>query len=768
MPDPIQVERLYQGLKLHFESTLSIRHQYVLFRRFIDCLEDSVKKYETYIIQLIDDLSTYPNPLSWSGMDPEDIELDLALLDTLNSELQLSGKCENFHEISDNLKEVCLLLFSCLNDASGAGKYLHKIYDIRGIDKTVEDQPDILGQVHKLLATQFQNQNDIAKERLKKLERLIKQIDSIQKEESGSAFVPVAEIYQKSGSAKDEYGRLRKISVELYGESNLKDELIWNMNVLGAEKPSVSHQQDFLHAARKLYKLGNSTKANTYYRGGVRFELSNAVHEGNSANLAAAMLWYTQLLRASGQRERYIVNSHAAITGDVYSDGSVQQVDSMTIPLKIRAAFFSWAKIIVAPAEQSQQFEEELQKLQEKYPRRKLYVIGVQELKEAFFDRRVAAHEVQGRMKYYFSRMRKEKTRILIPLIIILLFVIARLGYGPVDRNAVVLEFIDNHIALKNKTGGVIKRIDSNELTRDNHTFSKPMAVLHDVTGDGKNELIYSNRSERGEDGTPKIRVWSVSGDSLIWEKEYALNYDFPRQNTPLVSGLRPTEIRVAQTSKGNRIVLNSGSSQYFQGVIFVFSAKTGDLLSEYVHTGQIRDIMVMDLNLDGEDEIILTGVNNAYWEAFVAVLDVNNAHGYSPATPDYQPAGIERAEEMIYARIPKTIIGKYVEFLDKYNQGMTLFYDEASEIVTILVVEGWKYFNDLEGLVETLIYFDRYMKPVGFGTSDTYDVVAKELYEKGEIQEIPDFDYFEAFQDSLLYWNGNEFVTTQEYFQKL
>ena len=45
--------------------------------------------------------------------------------------------------------------------------------------------------------------------------------------------------------------------------------------------------------------------------------------------------------------------------------------------------------------------------------------------------------------------------------------------------------------------------------------------------------------------------------------------------------------------------------------------------------------------------------------------------------------------------------------------------------------------------------------EPVGIGTDDRYDVLANQLYEEGEIPFVPGFEYFEAFKDSLMYWDG-------------
>lgn len=773
MPDPIQVERLFQEVTSHIESTRSIRHLYKLFREFTEMLEGSYKKYESYIVQIFDELPLYSGPLNWSGIDPKDIEADLSLLEDIQSSIELSEKSANFNKIKSNLQQVCLLLFCCVNHTEKVDDYLQKITGLSFHEisnkETLQGKNPTIDKLYELLSKEIRTEKNQTQKQQESIQELYGQLLILRKSEDWSVFIPVAEKYEKDYQKSNSYGRLRKMTVELYGiaESGSMDELIWTSNVYGAEVHALKQTSGIIKASRSLFNRTSTNRVNKKkYRGGIRFENTAAIHDGNSANLGISALWYTHLLKASGHRERYFINKNIAITGDIDVNESVQPVDEKSIGLKAKAVFFSWAKIFVIPDSQRGLFEAEIQKLQKKYPGRSLPVIGVNHLREIFYDRRIAIHDVQSWIPYAINRLKNEHSRVvLISVIAILLLILARLIYGPVDRNAVALEFIDNHIALKNESGKVVQRVESNESTRVSHSVSKPNAILHDITGDGKNELIYSNRTISPEDGEPKVRVWSITGDSLIWEERLTLNYKFPRQNAPYVSELRPLEIRIANSAEGERIVVHTGSSQYFQGVVFVYSAENGELHSEYVHVGQIRDMMILDLNEDTEDEIILTGVNNAFWQAFVAVLDINHAHGYSPATLDYEPVGIERANEMVYARIPKTVIGKYVEFIDKYNQGRNMFFDDTSDVLTILVVEGWRHFNRLDGYVDTVLYFNRSMKPVGVGTSDIYDVIAKQLYEEGEIEQIPDFDYFEAYQDSILYWNGEEFLKTNDFF---
>jgi hypothetical protein len=294
-----------------------------------------------------------------------------------------------------------------------------------------------------------------------------------------------------------------------------------------------------------------------------------------------------------------------------------------------------------------------------------------------------------------------------------------------------------------------------------------PLATLVDLNGDGLNELIHTVRVEKGHVGSPAIQAWSVSGDSLLWERSISFNHVYPRQPAFVNRGLRVAEIQLQQTDSGSKVVLNASVIEYFQSVLFTIDARSGEIEQEYLHAGRIEDILAVDVDNDEEDEILFTGVNNAYWNAMAGLLEYGEAGGYAPATDDYIPANMEPARESRYLLLKKTVLAEYFETIWKYNVGQFINYDELSEQLYINVVEGTTRFSGFEEEIRVLYYLDRDLKPIGIGTYDLYDIKVRRLFESGEIQVEPDFDYFEALQDSILYWTGEEFIPTQEYFQK-
>ncbi|MCG2588465.1 hypothetical protein [Rhodohalobacter sulfatireducens] len=719
--------------------------------------------------------------MSWSGIDPEEIEEKLVLFKKIHSTIDVSDKGKQLSDLITNLQEVWLLLQVCIGNIKKTGKVLHKLTGVYWPEPKVSEQltPDwnqSIMSLYEHLLTELQKNQKRPVEQEESLQRLYKEVKGVIKRKEGNILIPVLERYVGVYQNNREYGRLRNMTIELYGESESKskDELIWATNIYGAEKASVEKTENPINASRKLLNMFIPRSASgNYYRGAIQFENVTAIHNGNSANLAIAALWYTILLKKAGQRERYSIHSNSAITADIDKYGNIKTVDEKSIELKVKAVFFSWAKVLVVPALQRNQFELEVQKLNERFPNRNFSLIGVNHLQDIFYDRRVAIYTVQGRLSYFFNHLKNEYSKfVLVPVIIVLLLIIARMAYGPIDQNPVIIEYEGSDIVLKNSSGSTIDRVEIGEITVDlqNGTGEfqrRPLSTLLDLNGDGINELIYANRVTRQSSDQSFIRARSVSGDSLIWDQKFIANYSYPRQSAMMNFNLRPVEIGILHTNKGPKIAVNSSVIQYFQSVVFTINALNGEIEQEYVHSGRFDDMYVEDINDDNNDEIILTGINNAYWSAAIAVLEYGNAQGYAPATIDYIPSDTEPADEYRYILIPKTLIGEYFSSMLKYNRGKAVNVDELNNSFLFVVQEGRRELHGYSDDLLVLYYLDYNLKVLGIGTSDLYDIVARQLYEEGEIPEIPDFDYFQTYKDSILYWTGEEFLLAEEYFNE-
>lgn len=771
MPNPIQVEQSFQEMMGHFESTLSIRHRYRLFRNFIESLEGSFKKYESYILQIVDELPTFTKPLTWSGIDPEQIELDLALLSTLDSFLQLSEKSENFQNVKKRLEEVCLLLFGFVNDLQGVNHHLKISFGLTGLD--IPDPSadlQVLSLLAERLSNELQTSTDLSKNKQNQIKRILREINEIQQVEPSRVLIPVAEIYQKNSSGNERYGRLRKISVERYSEAINEDELIFNTNIYGASDSPFTQRKDLLIASRALLESTTKKDKKNYYKGVVNFHFPAAFHDGNSANLAIAALWYTRLLEKSEDREKYQLHSDTVITGDINKEGEVLPIDEKIISLKLKAAFFSWAKLLAVPSEQRDLFEEELKKLHEKYPNRNLVLVGVNHLREIFYDRRLASHHIQSRFRYYLNRAKSQEYRMLtIPLIVVLLSIIGWLIIGPVDQNPVSAEFKNGHMVLLNQFGQRIQSLDVGEriiqdLNSEAGVNRRNKVDFEDINGDGMNEVFYArDLNSQSEAREEELIAYSVSGDSIIWKKVMRFDLQFPQKPTIGEDGYRIFNINFLNDGTGSQksIILNVAHNNFFPALLLKINPETGEEVARYIHTGIIYQIIMQDLNGDQVDEIIGLGVNNAFNEVTVAfVLNAQFLNGHSPLTQEYEINGYQKANEMEYIQFPRSIVGQAFKRRFRNNKPYHLQIDEDEKEILVRIFEfNMKDPDPFEkGTASLFFYFNYDFDIQSIGTDSNYDLWAKNLFEDGRIPFEPDHNYFESLKDSLLFWEDGRF----------
>lgn len=106
------------------------------------------------------------------------------------------------------------------------------------------------------------------------------------------------------------------------------------------------------------------------------------------------------------------------------------------------------------------------------------------------------------------------------------------------------------------------------------------------------------------------------------------------------------------------RIVVASDMDPWWGGPSQVAELDTsGKLISEYWHSGGFDDMVVADLDGNGKEEIIATGVSYGYkYEATLVVLDPDRVTGASKeAQPEYQIHGMGDAQEKMRLLFPRS-----------------------------------------------------------------------------------------------------------------
>jgi hypothetical protein len=777
MNNPIHVEKLYRKLTRELDSHQSIRHRYTLIRHFNQQLEGDYNLYESYLIQLAEKLPVYSSFVTYSGLDPEILENDIEVFHELSDKFEDIRNSENFRKAVERLKVVCLVQYICVGEVEKFYQLLFNWYKIKELIKeNIEikrESAEYLLKISKLLKERVANINNKDSSVVKSL---IHELGQLLKSEADSVFVPTVELYKHSDFGVIEYGRLRKLTVQLDRvSSDGYDKIYRRYPVIGIEQAEWPESKKISEAARRLISNKKKVSDGKYYTGHTHYQTNIAFHDGDSANAAIAHLWFVGLQRKNNQRERYEMQPNICITGNVDSAGNLLPVDSEGVVAKARAAFFSIINYMVVPASQYLQFLEAIDELQSEYPKRDLIVISVKNLNELLYDRRLTQHINPSKFTHFVKQAwQKRYEGVGISVIVILVLIIFRLIYGPLDQRPVSGEFEGTLLKVKNESGMIIDRIEvgAHTVATEKNNLSTDHSLVTFWKSQNQYSIIWGETGARQNLSISGglLKKKQINSDEPDWVK--TLRYDLQFPNKPeIINGIylpkKLLSMGQVVESENSQLITIVNHAPYFPGLLSVRDPNTGIELSHFVNTGRIHDAIILESG-GGNRKIAFSGVNNAFDMAFVAFLNIENITGHSPLNDEYNLLDYSLNESIEYILIPKTIVGQSVLSARKYNIAERLRYFPESGVLEVYVTDYEQYDRDTVELPasrsKVYYYFNDDLSLRGVGTSDGYDLTADYLYSNGIIDQNPDYRYFENYQEKLLYWDGDRFEGFEAY----
>ncbi|MEM1246414.1 MAG: hypothetical protein AAGK22_08580 [Acidobacteriota bacterium] len=181
---------------------------------------------------------------------------------------------------------------------------------------------------------------------------------------------------------------------------------------------------------------------------------------------------------------------------------------------------------------------------------------------------------------------------------------------------------------------------------------------LRDVDGDGLNELLFDHRPA---DVALGGRLYCIDDDgrTVLWEFEHS----------PAGPDVWPHDDRIDRTFRGsstdwiqvwierdseNWLLVISSHENLYPERVSLLRAHDGSIVSDYKHPGRFADYLLVDLDSDGEEELLLAGVNNplpGLGHAALVALDLPFARRADVST-NY--VGPENTLELWYLLFPR------------------------------------------------------------------------------------------------------------------
>ena len=175
-----------------------------------------------------------------------------------------------------------------------------------------------------------------------------------------------------------------------------------------------------------------------------------------------------------------------------------------------------------------------------------------------------------------------------------------------------------------------------------------------------------------------------------------------------------------ATATQPRRIVVSSRHEIYYPHQIAIVDS-SGKTISEYWHSGHLDNLALADLDGDGREQIVASGISNGYRQATLIVLDPDRASGASTETarPELQLHGMGAAQERFRLLFPRSDLNKA---LSTYNEGQVATIDKGR--IRLAVRECW-----LQPSCFIWYEFDRNLQLLKAEPDDQFRSAHKEFY---------------------------------------
>lgn len=486
----------------------------------------------------------------------------------------------------------------------------------------------------------------------------------------------------------------------------------------------------------------------------IQFDNKAGAYTGDSFGIALTISFIDQILTYYNSDYLIKIKPGITFTGGIETNQNVKSVSGNIIEIKTESVFYSQQSIFVVPKDDEDTAKIRILELKNKYPKRNLSIIAVENLQDIFDRRNIIEIKKQN---YVVKTAMKIKTNWQSALLIGLLAII--LGfyfYRDWDENPAILENIGNTVIVKNKIGRELwqTQIGYNEKNILNSIYLSQFQKIVDINEDGTNEIVFANENPVSliKSYYPKIRCYDQNRKE-IW------NYSF-KDTISTFSGIMDTIYAVnlidtLTTNNMKTLFCIAKNTKSFSSAIFQLDLMTGKRINSTLwHSGFFTNGLISDFDNDNKKEIIATFINNGFEQIGILQIKIDKLNGQCPTTEKYKYRNLPIAELEQYILFPKTDFTHYLNRrIEAIPQGRMNFLENKKQIYISV---------ELDQNNSQLAYLYDYKKNE-FEIIIGNDFRAKRdsLVIKGELkQPLTDTEeYCNQIISRIKYWNGKEFI---------
>jgi hypothetical protein len=761
MTSPLDIDLRLRDLLDTLSLPLSLQGRLRLIASFIRSLGDDLGPFDSFLVEVAQAMSVLGEETLLVGMSPEELTGLLEPTLRLERAVPAIGSLPGWRELEAALKHHAALSFGFVGDLTAAAGVLNCTPP--SAEAVTDPLPSRrVGEFPLQMLCRACLKGDHRSAPHSALIPLLQQWTAALEDGPVSAVVPFVEIAPQGLDDDRAWGVPRRVALDIVGTRTDEDRLYPDIIVRGATDASWTAYRNACLAARRLFTEHHASLRDVFYTGHLTTHQTGTLLDGSSSNLAAALMMYCAVLRHANRRRQYRLSRTVAITGDVTEDGTVKEVDAITLEHKVSGVFFSPCETLVVPFTQREEADRAVRLLQERFPDRRLDIIGVKQLYELFYDLRIVEPVTISRVRHLAMWGWRKRFRVAaVVMILALTTLLAHKLTGPLDRNPASLAWGGSTLFGLNARGDTVRRIPvGTETVREviDPNFiagGGSLASIVDVNGDQSNEIVYIRRAGPGIVGNDSVVCRNEAG--VVWAKIIAEPLCYPFKGD-VGTGFNASRLASGAflRGEGNDVVVCAPSIQSFPTVIVLLDGMTGAERRKYINAGHMICCGTADLDGNGLLEILVGGSNNSFDLAAFAILDPHTMQGYSPiGNPDYSPLQSTTGCEFAYFVFPQSPPIRLFQKEMSRPQVGGIQVDSQRRRIFVTVCEGT--LADYRGRPPALTYifgFDCAIQTVQL--SDSYVQFVRHLSDARRATCQPDAMDIEALKDSIFSWRSH------------
>ncbi len=531
----------------------------------------------------------------------------------------------------------------------------------------------------------------------------------------------------------------------------------------------LAQARDSIKAARAFLETRYGLPHKKRYRFDYAVDSSGARFTGDSLGVAFAVGAIAAMTRTEVFRDKLSVSPSVAFSGALSADGRLSPVDSDALKLKIYRAFHSYLSLLVIPRKHLADAQTQVLELEKKDPGRRLDLAGVETIGAVVNDPRLILAERSSAAAYVARRAWKAKRSVwvevpaLLVMLAVLYYLVAPASYMPwFDDNPVyaIANPATNGLEVYNRDSTLlwadVLSCPISKITSDN-LWATCFGRLYDFDSDGKNEVVFLPRIDEVCNDRALLRFYSHDGQ-LRWMRNAAILGRYPKDTTGVQYDAG--YLGIAETRNGPIIISTVYQELPARAHLRLWNPN-GDSLGWYIHWGHGVVQKMIDIDRDGQQEILFTGFYNRKKCVALLVLRPDSIQGFSPIEP-----GIENeypwwipGNQVGYILFPKSDIGCLPGELPMgYNSpgpnGIRLADDGQ---IQVHISESVK-FEYTPSLIYTI---DHRLRVIKVAMNDFLITHRRHLVAEGKLPPIEDARaYYGSLRDAVTYWTDSGWVT--------